>query len=255
MNKICFVLDSHYPNYTKRLQQNILKYFLDLNLSDYGFGLLVSTNRPEDFKDIENESVKVYDIDELRKDYPISLQYEILPENPAGIYPSKFPWNLERFIVRKAAELGYNYVINLDSDVVLNFVTSAEQLLEILNSCYQENVLATNQALYHYTKNSQNEIFHLHEKYINHFNLNFDDAKYTTLDGPVLVFMGKTSEDIIRFVDIWNEFVEFGYTKEHGFGYENIVCGNWSLTIPVSGFELKWMELPFVPHHNYEDRY
>lgn len=255
MNKICLVLDSHYDNYTKRLKSNILKSFLDLNLSDYGFGLLISTNKPENFGDINNSSIKIYNIDELRKDYPISLEYELLPENPEGLYPSRFPWNLERFILRKAGELGYNYVINLDSDVVLNYVTSGQQLLDILNSSYKENVVATNQALYHYTKNSQNEIFHLHEKYINHFNLNFDESQYTTLDGPVLAYMGKSAEDIIRYADVWNRFVEFGYKKEYGFGYGNIVCGNWSLTIPNSNFELRWMELPFVPHHKYEDRY
>lgn len=255
MNKICFVLDSHYLNYTKRLRNNILKSFLELNLSEYGFGLLISTNRPQDFDDIVNPSIKIFDIDELRKDYPISLKYEILPDNPHGLYPSRFPWNIERFILRKAGEMGYNFVINLDSDVVLNYVNSGEQLIELLNSLYKENVLATNQALYHYTKNSQNEIFHLHDKYINHFNLKFDEPKFTTLDGPVLVYMGKTSEDIIRFADIWNDFVEFGYKKEFGFGYENIVCGNWSLTIAKSDFELRWMELPFVPHHKYEDRY
>jgi hypothetical protein len=62
-------------------------------------------------------------------------------------------------------------------------------------------------------------------------------------------------EDIIRFANKWDEFVDFGYKKEYGFGYENIVCGNWSLVIPQVDFKLKWMDLPFVPHHKYEDRY
>jgi hypothetical protein len=42
MNKICFVLDSHYPNYTKRLLENIVKSFIDLKLYEYNIGLLIS---------------------------------------------------------------------------------------------------------------------------------------------------------------------------------------------------------------------
>ena len=255
MNKICFVLDSHYPNYTKRLRDNILKSFIDLKLYNYDFGLLISTNRPYDFSDIVCPNFYVYDIDELRKNSEFSIKYEILPINPQGIYPSKFPWNLERFILKKAGELGYNYVINLDSDVVLNYVTTGEQLYELLNRLYVENTLATNQALFYYTEESQNEIFYLHKKYIDHFNLKYNIDDYTTLDGPVLVYMGKTSNDIINFANKWDEFVDFGYRKQYGFGYENIVCGNWSLVIPQVGFKLKWMELPFIPHHKYEDRY
>lgn len=255
MNKICLVFDCHYPNYTKRLSENILKSFIEYKLDEHGFGLLISTNRPSDFDGYENEKIKIFDIDELRKNYPVSVEFEQLPENPSGLYPSRFPWNLERFIVRKAGEMGYNYVINLDSDVVFNYVNSGEHLKEILESVYEENTLATNQALYHYEKGTQNEIFHLHDKYISHFNLNYTEVDYTSLDGPVLVFMGKTPEDIVRFADVWNDFVEFGYKKEYGFGYGNIVCGNWSLTIPVSNFKLKWKSLPFVPHHKYEDRY
>lgn len=255
MNKICFVADCHYPNYTKRLKGNMLKSFHDLNLGDLDFGFLISTNRPQDFDQNYHENVKIFDIDYLRRDYPISLEYEILPADPTGLYPSKFPWNIERFILKKAGELGYNYVINFDSDVVLNFINSGDHLLEVLNSSFSKNTLATNQGLFHYSKGSLNEIFHLHDKYIQHFNMSFTEQDFTTLDGPVLVYMGESSKEIINFADIWNDFVEFGYKKEFGFGYENIVCGNWSLTIPNSDLKLEWMQLPFVPHHKYEDRY
>ena len=67
--------------------------------------------------------------------------------------------------------------------------------------------------------------------------------------------MGKTSEDILRYYEIWDMLSDFGYKKEFNFGYEGIVCGNWSLSIPMSGFKLKWIGVPFTPHHNYDDRY
>ena len=87
------------------------------------------------------------------------------------------------------------------------------------------------------------------------FGLNFQDSEYTTMDGPVICYMGETSEDLQRYFRNWNELTEFSYKKEHGYGYGGIVCGIWSLTIPMSGFKLRWNEMPFVPHHVYSDRY
>ena len=84
----------------------------------------------------------------------------------------------------------------MDSDVIFKFINNGPQLREVLESFYEENVLATNQPLFEYTKGSQNEVFHLHDKYIEHFNLNYDEKTLMSLDGPVLVYMGKTNEDL-----------------------------------------------------------
>jgi hypothetical protein len=253
MNKICFVLDTHYPNYTNRLKTTSLKQYFDYGLNDIGVGFIITTNRPDDFLEYEKKGVKVYNIDEIRNQN--SLNYEILPENPTGIYPSKFPWNLERFGLRKAAELGYNIVINLDSDVVFNPPYDFENFVNLINELFEENCVVTNQGIFIYEKGSTNEIFHLHDKYIKHFNFNFKNDELTSMDGPVIIYMGKTNDDIIRYCDNWDILTDFGYKKEFGFGYENIVCGNWSLCIPMSGFKLKWKSLPFTPFHKFEDRY
>lgn len=253
MNKICFVLDTHYPNYTKRLKTTSLKDYFEYGLNKMGVGFIITTNRPYDFDDYKEKGVYVYDINKIRNE--ISLKYEILPDDPTGIYPSRFPWNLERFGLKLASELGYNIVINLDSDVIFNTKNDAINFIKIINNLYQKNTVITNQAIFRYEKNSLNEIFHLHDKYKEHFNLDFEDYKFNSLDGPVIIYMGNTSNDILDFFKTWDSLVEFGYKKDFGFGYENIVCGNWSLTIPISNFELKWCELPFTPHHKYEDRY
>ena len=197
----------------------------------------------------------IYDVNELRKENTVSLEFEILHEDPTGIYPSKFPWNLERFGLRKASELGYNIVVNLDSDVVFNSKHDITNFVEFINSIYEENTVVTNQAIFNYEKNSQNEIFYLHDHYIKHFNLEYKDYEYNSLDGPVIIYMGKTPDDIMRYYNNWNFLTEFGYKREFGFGYGNIVCGNWSLCIPISGYKLRWVSLPFTPHHKYEDRY
>lgn len=252
--KICFVADCHYPNYTKRLQSNLIKFFLDLELDKKDIHFLISTNRPEDFSEIKNENIHIYHVDELRSEYPISLKYEILPEDPTGIYPSKFPWNLERFLLKKAGELGFNYVINFDSDVVSNAKTS-DELLNYFNNNFYPNHVMTNQSLMNYQKGSTNEIFYLHDRYVNHFQINAKIDQFTSWDGPVIAYMGETSDDIIHYFNVWNDLVEFGYKKELGFGYENIVCGNWSLSIPMSKFKLKWNQMPFYPDHKFSDRY
>jgi len=255
MNKICFVLDTHYPNYTKRLKETSLKSFINLDLQNLGIHFFISTNRTKDFDEYKSDSIHIFDINELRKDYEVSLEFEVLPENPKGIYPSRFPWNLERFILKKAAEMGFNYIINLDSDVIIDERYSGYDLVNLLNSVFEENTIATNQAIFSYEKNSQSEIFHLHNKYINHFNLNFEENHYNSLDGPVVIYMGKSSDDILNFFENWNMLSEFGYEKKFGFGYEGIVCGNWSLSIPMSNFKLKWVGVPLIPHHKFEDRY
>lgn len=255
MNKICFVLDCHYPNYTKRLKTTSLKQYIDLSLHEEGIGFIITTNRPNDFSEYKDLGILVYDIDELRKNYKISLSHEILPENPTGIYPSKFPWNLERFGLNIAANLGYNIVINLDSDVLFNRNFEKGEFSLYMNYIFEKDVVKTNQAIFTYEKNSSNEIFHLHNKYIEHLNLSFEDFEYNSLDGPVIIYMGENNKRLNDFFDIWNKLSDFGYEKKFGYGYEGIVCGNWSLSIPMSGFRLKWSELPFVPHHHYEDRY
>ena len=148
MNKICFVLDTHYPNYTKRLKTTSLKNYIDLNLQEFGIHFLISTNRPQDFEEYKSEYIHIFDINELRKDNEISLKYEIFPEDPTGIYPAKFPWNVERFILRKAAEMGFNYIINLDSDVIFDERYSGLNIKNELDSIFEENTVSTNQAIY-----------------------------------------------------------------------------------------------------------
>jgi hypothetical protein len=165
MNKICFVLDCHYSNYTSRLKTTSLKNFLDLKLYEHDIHFLISTNSPDDFKEYNNKNnVQVFDIEELRSDNKTSLTYELFPEDPTGIYPSKFPWNIERFILKKAGELGFNIVVNLDSDVVFDDRFDGEFIINLLKNSFEENTVMTNQAIFIYEKDSLNEIFSYHNK-------------------------------------------------------------------------------------------
>lgn len=252
-NKICFVADCHYQNYTNRLKNSFLEQYIKYGIKESGIDFIITTNRPDDFTEYMDLGILIFDIDSIR--HNVSKKYEILPENPQGIYPSGFPWNLERFGLKKAAEFGYNIIINIDSDVVLNTEHDAKNLLNYINGIFEKNTVVTNQAIFKYQKGSTNEVFYLHSKYLEHFKLEFEELELDSMDGPVVIYMGETPENIMSFYEIWDELTNFGYKKEYGFGYENIVCGNWSLCIPMSKWKLRWVNLPLTPHHKYEDRY
>ena len=79
---------------------------------------------------------------------------------------------------------------------------------------------------------------------IKHFNLNFKDEQYDTIDGPVQVFMGNTSEDILTLTANWHKFTDFGYKQELGFGYGNNKHGNLSFVIPIFLFVLSFCNTP-----------
>lgn len=254
--KICFALDCHYENYVNLLKNGILRQFIDLDLQSDGISFFISTNRPNLFnKYTLNNNIHIYHIDDLRSNNQVSLQYEVLPSDPTGIYPSKFPWNLERLIVKKAAQEGHNYIISLDSDVKITSDDKQSFLSSIRNTFENTNCIMTNQSLFIYKNRSPGEVFELHDKYIDHFKLNYSADSYNCMDGPVIIYNGLTNNNIIEYIDIWDRLVEFGYKKEYGFGYEGVVCGNWSLSIAMSGFKLYHKSFPLIPFHDYSARY
>lgn len=251
--KIAFATEVTYPNYCNRLKLSALKYFLDYKLIDYNINYYISSNMPDLFKDYESDHIKVYHVDSLRDD-PLSHKYELLPENPQGLYPSKYPWNLRRYIIQKAAEDGFNYIIYIDADNVFHPM-EVDQFYKVLIDAYEPNIVATNQTIFKYENKKPDDVFQYHDAYINHFQTNFATDDYDTIDGPVQIFMGENNTDIIRLMKMWTKLSIFGYSKPLGVGYENNKHGNLSFAIPMSNFKLKWKSFPFYPHHVFSDRY
>jgi GR25 family glycosyltransferase involved in LPS biosynthesis len=254
--KICFATDVNYPNYTKRIQKNTLKEFLDRKLYEYDISYYISTNRPQDLIKYDGiNNVRIFDTNELRSSHDYSLKYELLPEDPTGIYPARYPWNLRRFVVEQAAKDGFDYIIYVDGDTVFHKHVSTEGIVETIIRNYEANTVKTNAAVFYYSKESTSEVFHLHERYFNVLNRKFTDDELNTMDGPCMIFIGETPEKILGLTKIWHKFAEFGYKKEFGFGYESNFHGNLSFTIPLSGFRVKSESYPFFPDHVSEDRY
>ena len=260
--KICFASDVHYPNYTKRIQESSLKGFLEYKLYEYDIHYYISTNRPDDLLHLNNENnIKIFDINELRKNDENSLKYEVLPENPIGTYPSKFPYNLRRFIIRQAAIDGFDYVIFLDCDVVFNLRPNltelnftSDDIVKTIQSEFEPGFVKTNVSIFEYREDSTSEVFGFHKNYLEHFQISDENFDFDSLDGPCMSFIG-TPKDIINLTKIWDEFTNFGYKKEFGFGYQNGFISNLSFVIPLSNFKLKQCFYPFYPKHIIEDRY
>jgi GR25 family glycosyltransferase involved in LPS biosynthesis len=254
--KICFATEVTYTNYTNRIKNSSLKCFLDQNLDEFEIFYYISTNLPDDLENYNNvRNVKIFDIDKLRENNFESKSYELFPENPIGLYPSKYPWNSRRFIIEQAAKDGFDYIIYIDADTIFNpNIDRVEFYKQIINS-YEPNTVKTNSTIFRYVNKSPEDVFNFHNSYIDHFNLDYNVDDYDTLDGPCQVFIGETNEDILRLVKIWDDMTIFGYKKEFGFGYGNNKHGNLSFVIPMSGFKLKWSGFPFYPNHIIEDRY
>lgn len=254
--KICFATEVTYPNYVNRLKLSSLKDFFEKKLYEFDISYYISTNMVDEFDEYRlNHFIKVFDINDLRKNNDNSNTFELLPEDPRGLYPSKYPWNLRRFIIEKAAIDGFDYIIYVDADNQFHQHLTGENIFNELKKRYEPNTIKTNSAIFKYVNKTPDDVFNNHAKYIEHFNLNFDDDCYDTLDGPCQVFIGNENKDIIRFVKNWHNFTDFGYEKKFGFGYGNNKHGNLSFVIPISGFKLKWESFPFYPNHKFEDRY
>jgi len=254
--KICFACDVHYSNYTKRIQESSLKSFLDFKLYEYDIHYYVSTNRPDDLSHLDGvNNVKIFDINELRKDNLKSIKYELLPINPVGIYPSKFPWNLRRFVIEQAALDGFDYIIYTDADMVFKQDITPEHFVEILKLRYEPNKVKSNVHIFEYSEDSTSEVFEKHSLYLKTLNFDFSKHSLNTIDGPAMVFMGETNKDIINLVNIWHKFTDYGYEKPNGFGYDNFFIANLSFVIPMSNFEVISCDFPFYSNHVFEDRY
>jgi hypothetical protein len=252
--KICFATEVTYPNYVNRIKISSLNSFFEKGLDKLGLKYYISTNLPNEFSEYkDNDSVLVFDVEELRKDNISSKEQELLPEDPKGLYPSRYPWNLRRFIIEQAAKDGFDYIIYIDADNLIHSHVDGNTFINVLNTNYEPNTVQTSSAVFKYINKVPDDVFCHHDKHIQHFGFNFTTEQYDTLDGPIQIFIGQTNQDVLRLISNWHMLTKFGYESE--FGYKNNKHGNLSFVIPMSGFTLKWKPYPFFQNHRPEDRY
>lgn len=251
--KICFATEANYLNYTNRVKKYNIDRFLRLGLENVPF--YISTNLKKEFQEYESHSsVRVFDVNELRINDIKSQTYELLPEDPTGLYPARYPWNLRRFIIRKAAEDGFDAVFFLECDTKVSENIEKDKLLTCLQNLYEPDTVKTSSSRFVYkTRHPGQELFHLHEEYMRELNLNFTDDQLDTLDGTNQLFFGQNPQSLLKFLDNWDFMANFGYERLRG--YKTGYLSNLSFVIPMSGYRLIHTDTPFVTDHVFEDRY
>jgi hypothetical protein len=252
ISNFCFVSEANYPNYIKRFKDFNLKRYLELNLD---IPYYISTNNPNEFSEFKNnKNIRVFHIDELRAENKISQLNELLPENPKGIYPAKYPWNLRRFILNKASKDGFLGLFFLECDTRISDKISKLELYKFMNELYEPKTIKTSSSRFVYkNRHPSQELFYYHKDYIKDLNLTFDDEYYDTLDGTNQLFFASKKEDFDLFFENWNFITNYGYEKT--FGYKTGYLSNLSFVIPMSEFKLFNTPTPFETHHVFEDRY
>ena len=248
----CFLSEVNYPNYVRRFKEFNLKRYLELNLD---IPYYITTNLKKEFSEYENHPlIKVFDINDLRKNNKNSIKNELLPENPIGLYPAKYPWNSRRFILEKAANDGYLGLFFLECDTKITPHIDNSKLIETLKNLYEPNTVKTSSARFVYkNRHPSQELFYNHNKYIEDLSLDFSDDDYDTLDGTNQLFFGKDSDSFKLFFKNWNFITDYGYEKPYG--YKTGYLSNLSFVIPMSNFKLIHTETPFITEHKVGDRY
>jgi hypothetical protein len=252
IENFCFLSEANYLNYVRRFKEFNLKRYLELNLN---IPYYITTNLKEEFSEYENHPlIRVFDINELRKNNTDSIKNELLPENPVGLYPAKYPWNTRRFILEKAANDGYLGLFFLECDTKINQNISNNDLIKRLVDLYEPNTVKTSSARFVYKhRHPSQELFYNHNKYIEDLSLNFTDDEYDTLDGTNQLFFGKDTDSFKVFFKNWDFITNYGYEKSYG--YKTGYLSNLSFVIPMSNFKLIHTETPFTTEHNFDDRY
>lgn len=250
--KFCFLSEANYPNYVKRIKEFNIKKFLELELE---IPFYISTNMKDSFNEyVDHPYIKVFDINELRSKNSNSLSYEKLPQDPIGIYPAKYPWNLRRFILRKAVEDGYNALCFIECDTKVHDSCDKIILMEKLHKLYEPNTVKTSSARFVFkNRHPSQELFYYHKNYIEDLKLQFNEEEYDTLDGTNQLFFGRDIKNLEVFLDNWDFIADYGYEKDYG--YKSGYLSNLSFVIPMSNFKLIHTETPFITNHVFEDRY
>jgi len=256
LDKFCFVSEANYPRYAERMKVSALKNYLDLKLDEVGVPFYISTNCPEMFAEYSgNNMIRICDIEELRKHDNDSKQYEPLPNPPPqNLYPSQYPWNLRRFIVRKAVSDGYLGIWHIDADCKFNHGISRDSLVHEMISAYEPNTIKSNAARFVYKgADHGGELWNLHDLYMTELNLTIPPEQLDTVDGWCQFWMGRDTDSLLQMLDNWDKLAIRGFTNPQG--YKTIFMANLSLVIPMSGFTLISHPFPLQPHHHFEDRY
>lgn len=190
------------PTFRDRLLSNILN-----NLDSYLlFDNLILTDIKEDFKQLKQyPNIKIEYINDIKKDYPWSIEYESLPvktsneEEYAKFIVNngyKLPSGTFRFGLRY---LEYKAIFFLNCDIVCTFTPdSYNKLILNLNKINKDTVIGRNHFFY---KNYSNEFNFISQKY----DISYTNTSLQSNDGNLFgyIFLNKDKQQ--KFINLYNK--------------------------------------------------
>lgn len=214
------------PTFRSRLLFNILN-----NLDSYLlFDILILTDIKEDFKQLEQYSnIKIELIDEFRKDYSWSIEYEPLPlktqneEEYAKFIINnnyKLPSGLFRFALKY---LEYKAIFFLNCDIVCTFdKDSYNKFIIELDNFKKDTVIGRN---YFSFDNFFDEFNFISEKY----NLPYNNTFLRSNDGNLFgyIFLNKDKQQ--KFIDLYNKITHSVLAEDKEKLYKLGKHGIWGL--------------------------
>ena len=210
----------------KKSSPDIIKDYVIIFTDRYSYNLYKEKGYHNDFNFVI--------IDDIRNNFPISLEYEQILELPTeeeylknlytfynGSNKKLFPYDIHRFILPYLAEQNILNFAIVDSDMILN--NDKDFLTEYFKSLPQsylymhmhDHDLELQPRLSLFLKNQ-----HLYPE------INFNVDQMNKADGYVRGFNFNSKEDLLLFFNIWNKTIEEYFTSsdyDHKIGGGNLI--------------------------------
>lgn len=232
--KVCLATCVHYEKYLNQFKIKLLRSYLESNIP---FPLYVDTNMSHAVG--KHPNVHVFDTSSLQD--PQSRILEELPLSPP--YYNHYKWNLRRFIIKRAAQDGYNIILYSDVDAIL----LSDNLEERVMAEYKENCFKSASYIWEYQQVPENSVFRHFWQYqadFPHWGLTTHNLK--AIDGPTNYYFGKSTSDIIQLINRWSEIVYATYNLNYG--DRNFFIENQSMALN----SLRWSIEPSDHFHRIE---
>ena len=213
----------------KKSSPNIIKDYLIIFTDRYSYNLYAEKNYHHDFNFVI--------IDDIRNNFPISLEYERILELPTeeeyfknlhtfynGDNKKLYPYDIHRFILPYLAEHNILNFAIIDSDVILNNdVDFLKQYFEsIPKSYFYMSLQATDQQL----RMQERLCVFIKNQHL-YPGINFNVQQINQADGWIRGFHFSSKEDLLLLFNIWNGAIEEYFTGH----YPHIGGGNVILDV------------------------
>lgn len=220
------------PTFKDRMKSN-LKTFNSYKF----FDVLIATDDPEYFSDIDYPNVNILDLNHYRNAYSEFNEFECLPDEKKDscLYREqfnelisrgiRFPLNVQRFSLLYENIDKYEAISILDCDMIPVYTEEEfERFQNYLKNVMPINSISTNRAYYTW---DSDQTMSLLNRYGNELNKTFsNEAPLEGFDGLFKLYKFENSIKIKKFFETWNYIVlDCFKTNNH------LIKGSWNVLI------------------------